>query len=89
MGFAWYTNQNSTGGMVQVVAGTVNDTTSFSSPVFTVNATAKALAGVNYNVASNGLKALTGMADSLKRKTICQIRPLLPVLPQIPPIRTV
>jgi len=66
-GFAWYTNQNVTGGMVQVVQGNTNDTAAFASPAVTVNAASRALTDVNYNVSGNALNQLAGIPDNSKR----------------------
>jgi len=64
LGFAWYTNAGVTGEKVEIVAG---NSTDFSSPAFSVNATATTLNNVNYNVSSNSLLSLAKMADNLKR----------------------
>ena len=67
MGFAWFTNVGVSGGKVKIVAGNVADTSAFTSPLFTVNATSDSIKNLNYNVAANGLLALAGIADNSKR----------------------
>ena len=67
MGFAWFTNQNITGGGVQIVAGATNDTAAFAVPAQFVAATSTAVANLNYNVSGNALSSLAGIADNTKK----------------------
>ena len=64
MGFAWYTNKGIDKGKVQIVAGKkTKDDGSFSTPLFTFVADTTNVT-TNYCVSSNGLLALTGIANN-------------------------
>jgi len=67
LGFAWYTNAGVTGGKVEIVEGISND---FTSPLYSIDATATALNNVNYNVSGNNLVALAGIANNSKRSYV-------------------
>jgi UDP-2,3-diacylglucosamine pyrophosphatase LpxH len=64
LGFAWFTNVGVVGEKVEVVAG---NSTDFSTPLFSVDATSTALNNVNYNVSGNNLSTLAGIVNNSKR----------------------
>jgi len=67
LGFAWFTNAGISDEKVEIVAGS---TTDFSAPAFRVDATAKVLTDVNYNVSGNNLSTLAGIANNSKRSYV-------------------
>jgi acid phosphatase type 7 len=67
MGFTWFSNLGTNGGMVKIVTGKASDTTAFAKPLFTVNATSDTAKNLNYNVSANGLLSLAGIADNTKK----------------------
>jgi flavodoxin len=70
MGFTWYTNAGVTGGKIQIIEGIVLDQSAFSTPLFSIDATCMALDNVNYNVSSNNLSTLAGIANNSKRSYV-------------------
>ncbi|MEA4841290.1 MAG: metallophosphoesterase [Bacteroidales bacterium] len=67
IGFTWFTNAGVAGEKVEIVTG---NSTDFSSPAFSVDATATPLNHVNYNVSGNSLSTLAGIADNSKRSYV-------------------
>ena len=67
LGFAWYTNATVTGGKVEIIAGNSSD---FTTPLFSVNATSTDLNNVNYNVSANSLSSLAGISSNSKRNYV-------------------
>ncbi|MFZ4582656.1 MAG: metallophosphoesterase, partial [Paludibacter sp.] len=67
LGFAWYTNAGVTDGKVEIVAG---NSTDFTTPLYSITATATPLNNVNYNVSNNNLTALAGIASNSKRSYV-------------------
>jgi len=67
MGFAWYNNAAVTGGKVEIVAGNSSD---FTTPLFSVDATNTSLNNVNYNVSGNSLSTLAGISSNSKRSYV-------------------
>ncbi len=67
LGFAWYNNAGVTGAKVEIVAG---NSSNFSTPIMSVDATSTALNNVNYNVSGNSLSTLAGIADNSKRNYV-------------------
>ena len=64
MGFAWYTNKGIDKGKVQIVAGKkTSDDGSFATPLVSFNADTINVT-TNYCVSSNGLLALSGIANN-------------------------
>jgi len=67
MGFAWYTNKGIDKGKVQIVAGKkTSDDGAFGTPLFTFTADTT-IVTTNYNVSSNNLLALAGIANNTIR----------------------
>jgi acid phosphatase type 7 len=68
MGFTWFTNTGITTGSVQLIEGVV-DSNGFGSAK-TISATTTAINNINYNVSSNLLSALAGIADNSKKSYV-------------------
>jgi acid phosphatase type 7 len=67
LGFAWFNNAGVTGAKIEIIAG---NSTDFSSPLFSIDATSTTLNNVNYNVSGNNLANLADIADNSKRSYV-------------------
>lgn len=67
IGFAWYTNAGVSDGKVEIVTG---NSTDFSVPAFSIDATSTAINNLNYNVSGNNLSTLAGIATNSKRSYV-------------------
>jgi hypothetical protein len=69
MAFNWFTNENVTGGKVEIVQGIAADYSAFASPLQTVNANTKPVVNLNYNVSANNLVAEAGFSGNNLKKS--------------------
>ncbi|MEI6822593.1 MAG: YCF48-related protein, partial [Bacteroidota bacterium] len=67
MAFDWFTNTGITGEQVQIVQGTASDSTTFNSPLITVNAYCGTANNLRYCLSGNNLSTLAGIADNSTR----------------------
>lgn len=67
MGFTWFTNLGVTGGKVQIIEGTTNDSTNFRNPDFIFYAKWDTAKNLNYSVSANSLSSLAGITDNTKK----------------------
>ena len=67
MGFAWFTNQGEKEEMIKIIKGSAKDTSSFSKPLMTINATSEAVNNLNYCVAANNLSKLAGIPNNTRK----------------------
>ncbi|MEI8203349.1 MAG: metallophosphoesterase [Bacteroidota bacterium] len=67
MAFNWFTNAGITGGKVQILVGNITDSSAFATPLMEVTARCDSAKNLNYSNSSNGLFALTGIADNSKK----------------------
>ena len=67
LGFAWFTNEGISGGKVEIIQGTVVDSTSFNTPLLSINAQNADIPDLNYSNKGNGLLTLADIADNTKK----------------------
>lgn len=67
MAFNWFTNENITGGKVQIVEGIAADDKDFATPLIVKNAVSNKRNDLNYNASNNNLKNLAGIATNTKK----------------------
>ena len=67
MGFAWFTNPGEKGEMINIIKGNAKDTSAFSKPLITINATIEAVNNLNYSVAANNLSKLAGIPNNTRK----------------------
>jgi len=70
MGFAWFTNENEKGGMVQIVAGKNKSHADFATPLKQITAKCDTMLNRNYCVSGNNLSALAGITNNTKKSYV-------------------
>jgi hypothetical protein len=67
LGFAWFTNEGTTGGKVEIVSGAVTDNNAFQTPLLTIEAQSANVYNLNYNSKGNKLLELADIPDNTKK----------------------